>query len=391
MVSDDGTIAKAAPAARVTLPDQVVLVMQGGGAQGSYQGGVYQALHEAGIEPDWVVGTSIGAINGSIIAGNEVPNRLDRLREFWSRIESKPPGLLRLVAPTVSSPLTEMTTLFTGVPGFFSPNAAFLLGPEAHVGVEHAALYSVEPLRQPLPELVDFDLINSGVPRFTLGLVTVRDSQMRYFNSSYGRIGLDHILGSSAVPPTFPAVRIDGEAYWDGGIYSNTPVEVVFDDDPRQSSVGLRRADLARARSRAAIRRRGVRAAEGHHVRQPLAQPHHARQAQIHRMRHVVRTLVGMLPEAQRLTPEVQELAAHGCTSVMHLIEINAEALPGKSNSREYDFSPDTIAARWQAGYADTRRALARRPWDDPVDPSVGVALYASDDAENRSTGETGK
>ena len=135
------------------------------------------------------------------------------------------------------NPTSELATLLTGVPGFFSPNPAFLLGPEAQVGVERAAMYSVDPLRKLLPELVDFDLVNSGKPRFTLGLVSVRDSQMRYFDSNYGKVGLDHVLGSSAVPPTFPAVRIDGEAYWDGGIYSNTPVEAVFDDDPRQSSV----------------------------------------------------------------------------------------------------------------------------------------------------------
>ena len=131
----------------------------------------------------------------------------------------------------------QLTTLLTGVPGFFSPNAAFLLGPEAAVGVEHAALYSVDPLRKLLPELVDFDLANSGKPRFTLGLVSVRSGQIRYFDSRQEKIGLDHVLGSSAVPPTFPAVRIDGEAYWDRGIYSDTPVEAIFDDYPRRSSV----------------------------------------------------------------------------------------------------------------------------------------------------------
>ncbi len=381
--------AKLQPAGQPALPGQVVLVMQGGGAQGAYQGGVYQALHEAGIEPDWVIGTSIGAINGSFIAGNAIAHRLERLRAFWSRVESRPPGLLGVLAPMFGNPTTELATLLTGVPGFFSPNAAFLLGPEAPVGVEHAAMYSVDPLRKLLPELVDFDRVNSGTPRFTLGLVGVRDSQMRYFDSSYGKIGLDHVLGSSAVPPTFPAVRIDGEAYWDGGIYSNTPVEAVFDDVPRQSSVVF------------AVQIWHTRGPEPESVAQVFARQkdimfgsrsrsHIARQAQLHRMRHVVRTLVGMLPEDQRNTPEVQDLAGYGCTTVMHLLEINAEPLDGETNSREYDFSPATIAARWQAGYADTCRTIARRPWDDPVDPSVGVALYASDADENRAVGGAG-
>jgi NTE family protein len=384
MTSGDGVLsaAKAASAGHTALPGRVVLVMQGGGAQGAYQGGVYQALHEAGIEPDWVIGTSIGAINGSIIAGNEVARRLERLREFWSRTEGRPAGLWGVMAPFLENQASGLTTLLAGVPGFFSPNAAFLLGPEAPVGVEHAALYSVDPLRNLLPELVDFDLVNSGKPRFTLGLVTVRSSQMRYFDSRDGKIGLDHVLGSSAVPPTFPAVRIDGEAYWDGGIYSNTPVEAVFDDYPRRSCVVF------------AVQIWHTRGPEPQSVAQVFARQkdimfgsrsksHIVRQAQIHRMRHVVRTLVGMLSEEQRSTPEVQELADYGCATVMHLVEINAEPLDGETNSREYDFSPATIQARWQAGYADTCRMIARRPWDDPVDPTVGVTLYASDAEDN--------
>ena len=89
------------------LPGQVVLVLQGGGALGSYQAGVYQALHEAGIEPDWVIGTSIGAINGSLIAGNAPENRLARLKEFWKRMEQNPVWALGGAFPTStrSSPI----------------------------------------------------------------------------------------------------------------------------------------------------------------------------------------------------------------------------------------------------------------------------------------------
>ena len=380
MALSDGVphASKSHPLDQGRLPGQLVLVMQGGGAQGAYQGGVYQALHEAGMEPDWVIGTSIGAINGSIIAGNEVARRLERLREFWSRIESRPLWPSGVTAAIFGNPATELTTLLTGVPGFFSPNTSFLWGPDARVGVERAALYSVDPLRKLLPDLVDFDLVNSGRPRFTLGLVSVRDSQMRYFDSSYSKIGLDHVLGSSAVPPTFPAVRIDGEAYWDGGIYSNTPVEAVFDDVPRQSSVvfavQIWHARGPEPESVAQVFTRQKDIMFGSH-----SKSHIARQAQLHHMRHVVRTLVDMLPEDRRNTPEVQDLAGYGCATVMHLVEINAEPLLGETNSREYDFSPATIETRWQAGYADTCRMIARRPWDDPVDPTIGVALHASD------------
>jgi len=369
------------PIGRQKLPGQVVLVMQGGGAQGAYQGGVYQALHEAGIEPDWVIGTSIGAINGSIIAGNEIGRRLKRLRGFWSRVENRQSVPFGAV-PMIGNPVNELTTLLAGVPGFFSPNAAFLLGPEAPVGVENAAIYSVDPLRRLLPDLIDFDLINSGNPRFTVALVGVRNSQMRYFDSRHCKIGLDHILGSSAVPPTFPAVRINGEAYWDGGIYSNTPVEAVFDDVPRKSSV-IFAVQIWHARGREPESVAQVFARQKDIMFGSRSRIQIARQMQIHRMRHIVRTLVDMLPESQRNTPEVQELASYGCTTMMHLIEINAEPLDGETNSREYDFSPVTIGTRWSAGYADTRRVIARRPWEDPIDPTVGVALYASDADEN--------
>lgn len=193
---------------RSSLPGRVVLVMQGGGAPGSYQAGAYQALHEAGIEPDWVIGTSIGAINGAIIAGNEASDRINGLKEFWERLD-----------PRLPEPWNQMSPLVSGVPGFFYPNPALAWGVDARVGIEQAAMYLVEPLRKLLPTLVDFNLVNSGNIRFTLGLTKVETGEIRYFDSSREKIALEHVLGSSAVPPCFPAVPVDGEYYWDGGVY----------------------------------------------------------------------------------------------------------------------------------------------------------------------------
>lgn len=367
-----------APSRDSSLPGQVVLVMQGGGAPGCYQAGVYQALHEAGIEPDWVIGTSIGAINGAIITGNDVAHRLERLREFWTRVENPPPAPWSLISPKAAEVANRVTTLLTGVPGFFAPNPAIAWGLDAEVGVEQAAIYTVEPLKNLLPNLLDFDRVNSGKPRFTLGLVSVRSGQMRYFDSRHDSIGLDHVLASSAIPPSFPAVRIGGEAYWDGGIYSNTPVEAVFDDNPRRSSVVF------------AVQIWHTRGPEPESVEQVMtrekdilfgsrSRSHIARQAQLHRMRHVVRELVDMLPEDRRNTPEAKELAGYGCTTVMHLVELNAQPLDGENNSRDFDFSPAAIRARWQAGYADANRMIAKRPWENPVDPTLGIGVYASD------------
>ena len=222
---------------RPTLPGQAVLVFQGGGALGAYQGGVYQAMHEAGIEPDWVVGTSIGAINATIIAGNDVDSRLDGLREFWKRIERKPLWGDLPFGYLAGNAASHLMTLFGGIPGYFSPNGAIALGLNALVGVERAAFYTIDGLRKTLGDLVDFERIAAKQPRLTIGAVNVRTGKMHYFDSRSVPITLDHVLASGAVPPGFPAVRIDGDPYWDGGLYSNTPVEVVFDDNPRRDSV----------------------------------------------------------------------------------------------------------------------------------------------------------
>jgi NTE family protein len=201
---------------------------------------------------------------------------------------------------------------------------------------------------------------------------------LRYFDSEREPIRLEHVLGSSALPPAFPAVEIDGEYYWDGGVYSNSPIEVLFDEDPRRSSVvfaiqiwptrGPHPESLAHAFMREKDIMFGSR-----------SRSHIMRQAQIHRMRRIIRELIDMLPEERKNSSRAKEFAAWACTSTMHLVEINAQPIEGETNARDYDFSRPTIQARWQAGYADTCRMLERRPWDDPIDPATEITLYASD------------
>jgi NTE family protein len=358
------------------LPGQVVLVFQGGGALGAYQGGVYQALHESGIEPDWVIGTSIGAINGAIIAGNEPGRRLDRLREFWERMERKPffwgAAPFGLAGGTIAA---QMMTIFGGIAGYFSPNRALAFGLHASVGVEQAAFYTIEALHETLAAVVDFARINSGQPRLTVGAVNVRSGKMHYFDSRSMAITLQHVLASGALPPAFPAVRIDGDPYWDGGIYSNTPVETVFDDYPRRDSVvftvqvwhaaGPEPETLWQVLNR----QKDIQFAS-------RADSHIARQEHIHQLRHIVRELVRRIPEAERDTPEVKEMAGYGCGTIMHIVRLNAPRLDHEDHLRDIDFTSAGIHARWQAGYADTMRTLERRPWQMTVDPMVGVAVH---------------
>ena len=199
------------------LPGQIVLVLQGGGALGSYQAGVYEALHEAGLEPDWIIGTSIGAINASLIAGNEPENRVAQLREFWRRVELRPfptfPGML----PSMSDALSYWSTISSGIPGFFRLNPLAQLGANYSLGPDRAGYYSTAPLKETLLDLVDFSRVNQCSPRLTVGAAHVRTSQMRYFDSRDAELGVDHVMASGALPPAFPPVRIDNELYWDGG------------------------------------------------------------------------------------------------------------------------------------------------------------------------------
>jgi NTE family protein len=376
----------AKPAAELPkLPGQVVLVFQGGGALGAYQGGVYQALHEAGIEPDWVVGTSIGAINAAIIAGNEVAERLPRLRAFWERIESKSPWGDTPFGKLVSHAAAYWNTILGGIPGYFAPNSAVAWGLNALVGVEHAAFYTTDGLRTTVTELVDLERVKAMKPRLTVGAVNVRTGKMHYFDSRNMPVTLDHVLASGAVPPGFPAIRIDGDPYWDGGLYSNTPVEVVFDDNPRHDSVVFSvqifpiAGPVPESLLQVLSRQKDIAFAS-------RADSHIPRQEHIHQLRHMVRELVRMMPEEQRETPAVKEIAGYGCGTMMHIIRLNAAPLENEDYLRDIDFSPDGIHQRWQAGYADTKRTLERKPWEVPIDPMMGVAVYDSDGAHVTST-----
>jgi NTE family protein len=376
----------AATTGRATaLPGQVVLAFQGGGALNAYQGGVYQALHEAGIEPDWVIGTSSGAINAGIIAGNPPEKRLECLRKFWTSLEYKPwwdesPFLTPWLSKSQLGEWTKRTAplaaFFSGVPGYYAPNTAFALGGvNAALGVERASLYTTEELEKTMAGLTDPDWFNSGRPRLTVCTVNVKTGQMQYFDSARMPLTLNHVLASAALPISFPAVRIDGDPYWDGGIYSNTPIEAVFDDNPRRDSVVF--ADQMWHSSGpepqtfldVLSREKDIQFAS-------REVSHIARQQVIHRLRHVVGELVRFIPEDQRDTPEVKELAAYGCKTFMHIVRLNAPYIEGEGNSRDYDFTREGIRLRWKAGHDDTARVLEQRPWEAEVDPMVGAVVH---------------
>jgi len=350
---------------------QVVLVLQGGGALGAYQAGVYEALCGAGTEPDWVIGTSIGAINAGIIAGNAPENRLPRLREFWKRVEQ-------------DSPFGNFTTVASGIPAFFAPRPiTWGAGTQARVGLDMASYYDTAPLRETLSELVDVRVLNEATTRLTVGAVHVRTSEMRYFDSRDQPLALDHIMASGALPPAFPAIRIAGEPYWDGGLYSNTPLEAVLDDHPRRDSV-IFAVNVWQPTGPEPQSVWEVMGREKDIQYASRADSHIKRQKQIHRLRHVIRELTRHIPAEAKKTKQCEELASWGCATVMHVARLLAPALASEDYFKDLDFSPDGIRARWQAGIDDARRMLERAPWDDPIDPMEGLVVHEL----SRRTGE---
>lgn len=362
-------------AGQTKLPGQVVLVMQGGGALGAFQAGVYEAMHEAGIEPDWVVGTSIGAINGAIIAGNAPENRIARLKEFWDMVGSGVTSSLHWNGFGVGNLMHNLGTISQGIPGFFRPNACAWFGDYLPLGVANASYYSTAPLRRTLNALVDFDYLAKGATRLTLGAVKVRSGHMHYFDSRDATIDTDHVMASGALPPAFPAVMIDDEPYWDGGIYSNTPIEVVMDDNPRRDSV-IFAAQLWQQEDKAPLSIEQVISRLKDIQYSSRAESHTARHQQIHHLRHVVRELGNLLPENARSRPDVKELLGWGCGTVMHILNLPAPALEAEDHTKDLDFTAFGIEARWNAGRELTRSRIAAAPWDQAIDPAVGIVVH---------------
>lgn len=357
------------------LPGQVILVMQGGGALGAFQAGVYEGMHEAGIEPDWVVGTSIGAINGAIIAGNAPEHRLTRLREFWQLVSSSGTSSAPWSAFGLGNLVHNLGAVSSGIPGFFTPNLRALYAPNRPAGIAQASFYSIEPLRETLSRLVDFENISNRSTRLKLGAVNVASGRMRYFDSRDDELSIEHVMASGALPPAFPAVEIDGEHYWDGGIYSNTPIEVVMDDRQRRDSVIFaaqlwqQSNELPNTIAQVTSRLKDIQYAS-------RAENHTVRQQQIHHLRHIVRELGRLLPAGTRATPEAKELLGWGCGTVMHVLPLQAPALEGEDHTKDIDFTPAGVQARWDAGREFALRKIEAAPWSDEFDPVMGIVVH---------------
>ncbi|MEQ8179619.1 MAG: DUF3734 domain-containing protein, partial [Amphiplicatus sp.] len=248
-------------------------------------------------------------------------------------------------------------------------------GPHVQLGADEAGFYSTAPLKRTLGKLVDFSLINDEGPRLTVGAAHVRTSQMRYFDSKSETLDLRHIMASGALPPAFPAVRIDDELYWDGGILSNTPTEIVFDDHPRKNSLifavhmwnpaGSEPKSIWQVMHRQKDIQYSSRVAS-----------HIMRQKQSHRLRHIIKELAALVPEDKRDNDAFREMVGWGCLTRMHVVRLLAPSLDHEDQTKDVDFSADGIRRRWRAGYEQALEALERAPWRRECDPLEGVILH---------------
>jgi NTE family protein len=348
---------------------QRVLVLQGGGALGSYQAGAYQALCRSGFEPDWIAGISIGAVNAAIIAGNELEKRVDRLKEFWEMVSAPVPWNPILKGDRSRTVFNETSAALIatfGVPGFFTPRIPPApLWPQG--SPQSQSYYDTSPLKKTLERLVDFDRINDLKCRLSVGAVGVTTGNFRYFDNfefkKLGKkIGPEHIMASGALPPGFPSIVIDGEHYWDGGIASNTPLDFVLDAEIDRDLL-IFQVDLFSARGplpvsllEAAEREKDIRFSSRTRMNTD-------KNKQIHNARKALRDLIGKLPDYLKNDPSVEflcKLSRESTVTVVHLIYRSKNY---ESSSKDYDFSHVGMVEHWEAGVRDVHVSMRHEDW----------------------------
>lgn len=359
--------------------DHTVLVLQGGGALGAYQAGVYEGMSERGIAPDWITGVSIGAINGALIAGNPVEHRLERLREFWDRVSSGIPLIMPAPFDPVRSGLNRYSALAAmtcGVPGFFSPRLPPpLFAPDGTAGA--LSIYDTSPLRATLEALIDFDLLNHRKRvRLSIGAVHVASGNSVYFDSRNREITVDHIIASGSLPPGFPAVIIDGEPYWDGGIVSNSPLWYALDDTPDLSALILQ-VDLFSARGPLPENLDQVMERAKDIQYSSKTRFNTRRGQELEDMRLALIRLLEKMPSGLHDDPDyrlLQKLVGRKRKiTIAHLIN---RRFTHSSHAKDYEFSRATVRQLWQAGLDDMRRTCAHGDWSRALAPVEGMQVF---------------
>lgn len=370
------------PARHVTA-----LVLQGGGALGAYQGGAFESLAAAGNPLDWVAGISIGAINSALIAGNPPERRVERLRAFWDRITAGVPthAWMGRDAPTRAwaNEWAAAWAMAFGLSGFFQPR---VVAGAWSGGQNRPSVYDTDPLRATLTELVDFDRLNDGPLRLSVGAVDVASGNFVYFDNRSMRLGPEHIMASGALPPGFPAVPVGGRAYWDGGLVSNTPLRQVLENLDAEAATVFQvdlfsaRGPLPRTLAQVTEREKDIRFSSRTRAVTDMLRERH----ELHRR---IRALAALLPAAKRAEPRVQRLIAGTADTAVTLVHLIHRHKGYETQSKDYEFSRTSMREHWQVGQRDmshSLRKLAAAPADDGPgsfrvfdcvpDPSQGVS-----------------
>jgi NTE family protein len=379
--------------------ETVALVLQGGGALGAYQAGVYEALHDAGIRPNWIAGISIGAINAALIAGNPPERRVERLRTFWDRVSSSailplPSSLMEYTSqfrpgdPTLRSLAnmhSALRAIVEGQQGFFTPRIPSpWLQPAGSEGA--TSFYDNSPLRATLAELIDFDLLNSATVRISLGAVDVATGNLSYFESGTTPLRPEHVMASGALPPGFPAVEIDGHAYWDGGVVWNTPLSHVLSTRPRRDTLALQ-VDLWSARGPVPRHIGDVLTRQKDIQYSSRTRAITNIEARLQKLRRLVGRLLDQLPPEIAADDAALELREFACSKVFNIIHLIYRSKPYELSSKDYEFGFASMRDHWQSGFDDMQRTLEHRHYFARPRVEVGVVTH---DVHREDRGEPG-
>jgi NTE family protein len=357
--------------------DRVALVLQGGGALGAYQAGVYQALHEANIEPDWVCGVSIGAINSAIIAGNPPEQRLERLQTFWDRITDRkiwhytPDGDIYRKARNMAS--SFMTTML-GQPGFFKPHDTnpWLSAAGARTATSY---YDTEPLRQTLLELVDFDRINDKKIRFAVGAVNVLSGNFIYFDNAHDEIIPEHIMASGALPPALPMVKVGTDHFWDGGIVSNTPLQHLLDQEDALNSLVFQvdlfsaRGALPRDIADVMARHKDIMYSSRTRYNTDVYRKTHNLKASLHKA-------LAKVPDDQLSDEERALKASISNLPEIAILQLIYQQKAYEGDAKDHEFSGTSMREHWMSGHEDTKRTLKRSEWTMMPAEGMGIVIH---------------
>ena len=357
----------------------VALVLQGGGALGSYQAGVYEALANSEYLPDWVAGISIGAINASLIAGNAPEHRVERLRQFWREITT----------PAITWPASMLTgsfgeqfadhqrsvssvgTLLSGAPGFFTPRLIH----EWMFGSKPTSYYDTSSLKSTLERLVDFDRINAQEMRFSVGAVNVETAMFTYFDNAAISIRPEHVMASGALPPGFPPIEIDGQHYWDGGLVSNTPLQYVLDSVPRSSRLAFQ-VDVFQAHGEIPMDLQQVQERDKDIRYSSRTRAGTDAFKLKHDVRHKLNVLLKRLPPDLMESPEAKWLFNFSCVTTMDIAQLIYRPDAPQGASKDYEFSRSTMEARWAQGFSDAAATLQASPWLASMPKELGVRVF---------------